>query len=74
MGFDACNNCGHVFTKEGNDIPHADGGFMEINHGGGVCRSCYLLDERWECECGSLAYDTMKFCHQCGKPNPNGGG
>ncbi len=65
MGFDDCGSCGHVFTKEDGDIPHADGGFMEVNHGGGECRKCYM---KWhqQCECGAFANMSMKFCYDCG--------
>jgi len=64
-----CADCGHKYTLEGNDNPHADGGHLEVSHGGGVCRSCYLKHGgHKECgECGQLAYNTMKFCYECGK-------
>ena len=66
MGFDNCSRCKHEFTKEDGDIPHADGGFMEINHGGGLCRPCYIEAGHPECECGKLNYRTSKFCQHCG--------
>jgi len=70
MSFDNCATCGHEFTKIGNDIPHSDGA-MDIIHGGGVCRSCYLKSGYKECgECGALAYSNMKFCSECGTQYP----
>ena len=66
MGLNNCVTCNHEFTKIEGDIPHADGGFMEVNRGGGQCRECYLKAGHWCCECGALATDNMKFCHQCG--------
>ncbi len=67
MGMDSCGSCGHVYTKEGNDIPHSDGGVMDVIHGGGVCRPCYIEDGHKECACGTLAYENSKFCAECGK-------
>lgn len=67
MGFDSCSDCGYVFSKVGNDIPYADGGFLEVNHGGGVCRKCYLLDRtKIECVCGVIIYSSWIFCPHCG--------
>ena len=69
MSFDNCNTCNHKFTKVGNDIPYADGGFMAVNHGGGQCRSCYLKNGHWQCNCNDDIFmlENMKCCHQCGK-------
>lgn len=67
MSFDSCCTCGHVFTKEGNDIPHADGGTLEVVHGGGQCRACYLKAGHFLCPCGALGDNTWKYCPQCGK-------
>jgi hypothetical protein len=72
MSFANCASCGHEFTNEDGDIPHADGGFMEVNHGGGQCKACYLESGHWECPCGtagepSLMVERHRFCHQCGR-------
>ena len=67
MSLTNCCTCGHEFTKQGDDIPCADGGFMEINHGGGQCVECYLKSGHRRCGCGAFATMNMKFCHQCGQ-------
>ena len=67
MGFESCSTCGHIFTKNDGDIPHADGGFMEVNHGGGVCLPCYLKAGHWLCSCGQLGFSRLKYCAACGK-------
>ena len=72
MSFTHCNICRHRFTKSNGDVPHADGGFMEINHGGGVCRECYLKNH-WESSCGWLPMDSWKFCPNCGESKPQDG-
>jgi len=66
VGFNNCCTCNHEFTKVDGDIPCADGGIMEVNHGGGQCVDCYLKSGHWRCGCGSFATEYMKFCHQCG--------
>ena len=70
MPFDYCASCSHKFTEEG-DFPYADGGVMEVNHGGGVCRSCYLSDGiHQECtSCKGLMLISWKFCVHCGVKN-----
>lgn len=66
MSFTHCNICRHEFSNKDNDVPHADGGFMEVNHGGGVCEECFIRAGHPLCENGHLNYDTSKFCHECG--------
>jgi len=70
MSLNNCCTCNHEFTKEDGDFPHADGGFMGVNHGGGQCVECYLKHGHWRCKCGALAFDSMKFCSQCGVAKP----
>jgi len=71
MSLDYCCTCNHKFTNRDGDYAHADGGFMEANHGVGQCRPCYLKSGHKECgKCGQLAYERMKFCHECGTRYP----
>ena len=67
MSLTHCATCGHKFKAD--ETLWADGGLIEINHGGGRCRSCFLAaDNRWECtDCLTILGDNMKFCWQCGK-------
>ena len=66
MSFTACVTCGHEFTKVGVDIPYADGGVLEVVHGGGQCRACYLADGHKECTCGMVLMRDWGFCPWCG--------
>ena len=67
MSFTHCATCGHEFTQQGNDNPYADGGFMEVNHGGGQCRPCFIKSGHPECPvCSKLNFSTSKFCSHCG--------
>ena len=70
MSLTHCATCGHKFKAD--ETLWADGGLIEINHGGGRCRSCFLAaDNRWECtDCLTILGDNMKFCWQCGKRRP----
>jgi hypothetical protein len=63
-----CCTCHKVFDKSKNEYPYADGGFMEVNHGGGQCKECYLADgTHKECpNCGGMAMANWKACPHCG--------
>lgn len=66
-----CMTCGHTYTMKGKDIPHTDSSAFERIHGFGTqCRACYLKAGHWECVCGELATDRMKYCSQCGIMRP----
>ena len=67
MSFTHCSSCQHEFTLKDKDVPYADGGSMEVNHGGGKCRKCYIKDGHRECPCGALPFDSWKYCPNCGK-------
>lgn len=70
MSFEVCATCGHRFSKEDGDIPYADGGIMEVIHGGGQCKKCYLESGHKECACGRLAFVSDVFCSSCGNKFP----
>ena len=65
MSFTHCSTCNRAFGEK--EVIYDDGGTMSIVHGGGQCKACYLKSGHKECECGQVALDSMKFCHECGK-------
>ena len=66
MSLTHCCTCGREYTNKDGDYCHADGGVMEIIHGGGQCRDCYIKSGHPLCSNGHLNYSTSKFCHECG--------
>ena len=67
MGFDSCAKCGLAFTEPDVEGPYADGGVLEIAHGGGLCRNCYIKAGHPECpSCHGLTFKVAIFCQYCG--------
>lgn len=66
MSFENCCTCGKPYNGE---TIWTDGGFMEVNHGGGQCKECYLADGHKICSsCNEVGKSDWIVCPHCATP------